>query len=146
MPPPTLYSEAIFADYLTSVLGEVASLLGWDAGSVQVQEALNDALLDLDVSNIATVTLAEDIRKLRAVGRRAIWRAVQGATAGFYSITDNGQRLERQQIHDQARKNVESAEADCRALGADANYAVSVLSITRPHDPYVVLSDAERPL
>jgi hypothetical protein len=86
------------------------------------------------------------MRGLRALGRRSIWRAVVQATAGDYSMTDNGQKLERQQVNDQAHKFLESAEAECRALGADSTYAVSVISINRPHDPYVVLEPSARTL
>lgn len=144
MPVPTSYSEAIFADYLASQIDQVAGVLGWDAGSVQVAEAVNDALLDAGVSTIASVT---DIRALRALGRRAIWRAVVQATAGNYSFTDIAQqKFERQQVNAQAREMLKLAESDVRALGADRDFAVSILTVARVKDPYLVLPDEERGL
>jgi hypothetical protein len=144
VPPPLVYSEALFADYLVTVLDSIATVLGWDTGSPQVQEAVADALLDLGSTSIASVT---DIRGLRAVGRRAIWRAVVQATAGNYSITDNGQKLERQQVNDQARKMLELVEADCQTLGvglAGAGLPAFIWRIDRPRDPYDIRPEEER--
>ena len=146
MPLPTAYSETLFADYLVSQIDQVAAVLDWDAGSVAVLEAVNDALLDLGETDIAAVS---DLRGLRAVGRRAIWRAVAQATAGDYSITDNGQRLERQQAHAQALAMLKVAEADCQMLGIGADetaFAVQIMRAVRPADPYTVLPDEERVL
>jgi hypothetical protein len=95
-----------------SQIDQVAGALGWDAGSVPVLEAVNDALLDLAVSNIASVT---DIRGLRALGRRAIWRAVVQATAGNYAFTDVAQQtFNRQQVNAQAQAMLKIAEATVR--------------------------------
>lgn len=114
MPLPTAYTEIAFADYLASVLGEMASIIGWDAGSVQVIEAINDALLDMGESDITAVT---DFRGLRALGRRAIWRAVAQATASDYSFSSDGQRFDRQQINMQALALLKVAEDDCLKAG-----------------------------
>jgi hypothetical protein len=145
MPLPASYSELTFADYLTSQIEKVASVLGWDAGSVQVIEAVNDALLDLGETDIATVT---DFRGLRALGRRAIWRAVAQATAGNYSFTDVAQqKFDRQQINAQALAMLKVAEGDCQALGVGVDetaFAVQVMRVVRPSDPYTVLPDSER--
>lgn len=142
MPVPTSYSEAIFADYMTSVLGEVASLLGWDAGTVQVQEALTDTLLEFGESTIGNVTLPVDLRRLRALGRRAIWRAVVQATTGKYDFSDSDARFTRSQINAQAREALKLAEADC--LEFSPTYEVTMTRITRPNDPYQVIPDEER--
>lgn len=140
MPVPTVYTEAIFRDYMVSVLGQMADILGWDNNTSQVVEAGNDALLELGVSNIATVT---NIRGLRALGRRAIWRAVVQATTGYYAFTDVGQQqFSRQQINEQARKALELAETEC--LEWSPAYATSIVSVSRPHDPYAVLPDSAR--
>ncbi len=144
MPVPTSYTEAAFADYLASVLGDLAGALGWDAGSTQVIEAVNDALLESDTSNIASVT---DIRGLRALGRRAIWRAVVQATAGNYSFATYEQRFDRQQVNEQAREMLKIAEGDCQALGLavdDLVFGARVFRVQRPHDPYIVLPDEQR--
>jgi phage-related minor tail protein len=55
MPLPAFYTEVLFADFLVGVLGEVADAIGWDAGSVQVLEAVNDALLHYGTTAITDV-------------------------------------------------------------------------------------------
>lgn len=143
MPVPTQYSESLFADYLVSVLGDFATVLAWDMGSQQVQEAVADALLELGAVSIASVTTTFQIRGLRALGRRAIWRAVVQATAGFYAFTDVAQQqFSRQQINDHALKALELAETEC--LEWSPSYAVTIVSVKRPSDPYVVIPDSER--
>lgn len=147
MPAPTLYSESTYADYLASVLGSLADVLGWDAGSVQVQEAVFDALLDLQaaipsIATIADVTTAFQIRGLRALGRRAIWRAVVQATAGKYDFSDSDANFKRSQMNSQAREFLKLAELD--AMAWDPNYAVAIVSVKRTNDPYIVIPDTER--
>lgn len=142
MPVPTQYSESLFADYLASVLGELAPIIGWDAGSVQVIEASNDALLELGLAAIGEVTTARQIRGLRALGRRAIWRAVVQAVAGKYDFRDSDATFSRSQIQEMAREALKVAENDC--LEFSPNYAATIVRISRPQDPYVVLADEDR--
>lgn len=142
MPAPAAYTEGVFAAYLTSVLGEVAPLLGWDQGAPAVQEAVADALLELGVSTIADVTTTFQIRGIRALGRRAIWRAVVQATAAKYDFSDSDARFSRSQINSQALEMLKVAEADC--LQWTPGYAVNVVSVHRPQDPYQVLLDSQR--
>lgn len=148
MPPALQYSEAIFSDYLFSVLGEVGGMLGWTAGSPAVQEALNDALLEYGETTIAnivstdTVQGTRQIRRLRALGRRAIWRAVVQATAGKYQVGSPDWQLARQQINAQAREALKIAQTDC--LEWDPMYAVGIVSVNRAADPYQVIPDTSR--
>lgn len=144
MPVPTQYSEATFTEYQVSVLGSLASQLGWDNGSPQVQEAMADALLEFGQTSIAAITEPVDMRRLRALGRRAIWRAAVQATAGKYDFRDSDASFNRSQINAQAREMLKLAEAD--ALEFSPTYAVSIVSINRPHDPYSVRPDEERTL
>jgi hypothetical protein len=142
MPLPTSYSEATFADYLASVLGEVAPVIGWDAGSVQVLEAVNDALLDLGLTDITTVTSTRALRGMRALGRRAIWRAVVQHVATRYDFSDSDAKFTRSQVQAMALEAMKLAESDC--LEFNPNYAATTVRISRPQDPYVVLPDSER--
>ncbi len=144
MPTPTTYTEGAFAAYLAATLDGLADVLGWNADDRHVREAVTDALLEYDESSIGSITGGTNIRRLRALGRRAIWRAVVQATANFYSLTDNGQKLERQQIHDHAVKALEMAETDCRAFGDDPSFVATLLTVERVRDPYVVIPDSER--
>lgn len=141
---PAQYSEAMLAEYQVSALGELASVLGWDAGTAQVQEAVTDTLLDYGASDITSISGTDNIRKLRALSRLSIWRAVAGATAGFYSFTDvASQKFDRDKVHKQALAMLEVAQNEARALGADPTYSVSVWSVQRT-DPYIVVPDEER--
>jgi hypothetical protein len=142
MPAPTTYSESQFGTYLVSVLHEVAPIIGWDPGSPQVQEAIADALLDLNVADIATVTTPRQIRGLRALGRRAIWKAVVQAVSSKYDFSDSDAKFTRSQIQAMALESLKLAERDCLAF--DPNYAVTIVRVSRPHDPYIVLEDAQR--
>jgi hypothetical protein len=142
MPPPTSYTESIFADYLVSALGSVAGSLGWTAGSPQVQEAVADALLDLGSASIASVTTPFQIRGLRALGRLAIWRAVVQAVAGNYAFSGDGATFQRDQVQKQALQALELAETE--SLAWSPTYAVGIVSVKRPSDPYVVIPDTER--
>jgi D-serine deaminase-like pyridoxal phosphate-dependent protein len=145
MPVPTVYSESGFASYLASVLDTLADVLGWDAGDPRVQEAVTDALLEYGETSIAAISGSSNLLKLRALGRRSIWRAVAEATAGNYSFTDVAQqKFDRQQVHDHALAMWREADSTARTLGADVSTAVSVVTIKRPHDPYIILPDAER--
>jgi hypothetical protein len=142
MPLPSSYTELLFGDYLVNVLGEVASVLGWDAGSVQVLEATNDALLDLGLPDLATVTSARAFRGLRALGRRAIWRAVVQHVASRYDFSDSDAKFTRSQVQAMALEAMRLAESDC--LEFNPNYAATIVRISRPQDPYIVLEDSAR--
>jgi hypothetical protein len=144
MAVPTAYTTSSLAVYLKYVPGDLIDVLGWDTDSPQVVEAVNDALLEYGETDATSISGTDAIRRLRALGRRAIWRSIIQATANWYSITDNGQKLERQQVHAQALKAFEQADNDCRAAGADPALAVNVLHVQRVRDPYAVIPDAER--
>jgi len=141
---PTSYTEASFSRYLLTSLDQVGVTLGWDVTDLVVNEAVYDALFDYGETDITAISGAPNLRRIRALGRRAIWRAVVQATSDYYSITDNGQRLERQQVNAQARQSLTLAEQDCIAIGAASEYGVTVHAIVRPHDPYAVLDDDVR--
>lgn len=113
MPPPTAYSESIFADYLAGRLADLGPVLGWDAGSEAVIEAVNDALLEYGTTDISLVTGAANIKALRALGRRAIWRAVVQAVAGNYDFADSDAKFTRSQVQAMALEALKRAEADC---------------------------------
>lgn len=144
MAVPTAYTATSLAVYLKYVPGDLLDVLGWDTDSPQVQEAVNDALLEYGETDVASISGTDAARRLRALGRRAIWRSIIQATAHWYSLTDNGQKLERQQVHAQALKAYEQADNDCRAAGADPALAVNVIHVQRVRDPYAVIPDAER--
>jgi hypothetical protein len=122
MPLPTSYSEDAFAEYLERDLGEVATSIGWDAGSLQVLEAVNDALLQYGTTDITGVVGSSALRTLRALGSRAIWRAVVKHVATRYDFTDIGQqKFTRSQIQEMALAALKVAEAECAEVGVGAS-------------------------
>ena len=144
MPTATEYSEPQLARYMLTVLEQVGVTLGWDVNDLVVQTAVSDTLLDYGELDISAITGATGIRKLRTLSRRTIWRAVVYATSDYYSILDNGQKFERQQVNAQARQSLQQAEQECMAAGYDDGYAISIHAVSRPHDPYAVLPDEDR--
>jgi len=144
MPVPTAYTEPALGRYMLSVIDQVGVTLGWDVTDLVVQEAVTDALLDYGDVPIASIAGSTEIRKLRALGQRAIWRAVVNTTSDYYSILDNGQKLERQQVNAQARQSLVLAESLCDQVGATNTWAMSIHAISRPHDPYSVVEDDTR--
>jgi hypothetical protein len=118
MPLPAFYTEALFADFLVGVLGEVADAIGWDAGSVQVLEAVNDALLHYGTTAITSVTSSDGMYKLRALGKRAIWRAVAQNVASRYDFQDSDAKFTRSQVQAMALKAIDIADAECAEAGA----------------------------
>lgn len=144
MPVPIQYTEPQFRAYLVGVLDEVGSIIGWNAASTQVVEAATDALLEFGVTDITTVTKPRSLMALRALGRRAIWRGVVQAVSGKYDFRDSDATFTRSQVQEMALESLKLAERDC--AGFDANYAVTVLKVSRPQDPYSVIPDAERVL
>lgn len=144
MPVPVAYTETVLASTMLQWLDDLAGVLGWDIGAPQVQDAVAETLLDLGVSDISLVVTTQQIRGLRALGRRAIWRAVVEATSSKYDFADSDAKFTRSQMHTQALESYRLADTDCRAF--DPNYAVSIVSLRRPQDPYIVLPDNERVL
>jgi hypothetical protein len=135
MASPTSYTEIDLAVYMASIAGEIMTYLGWTAEENQVAEAVNETLLAYGTDDISTITESTNIRKLRAVARREIWRAIVNALASFidYSAPD-GQALKESQLQTQAAAALALAESDCDALGIDAGgYTVETSTVCYPH-------------
>lgn len=145
MPVPTAYDEATLGAYLAGVLGELADTLGWDGSSDPVAEAVTDALLAY--GGVATCAAADDVRKLRALGRVAIWRQAVGSLAARSGFSADGARFDRQQQQEMALKALALAEAEAAPYGGGggAGYAVGRDTVRYPDDPYLPIPDAERP-
>jgi len=131
MAAPTSYTETTFKEYLHIVLGAMAAGLGWTVGGGDYDEVVNETLLAYAVDDIAAAT---DIRKLRALGRYELWRAVVAEVAGDYDYRADGGDYKRSQVHKQAMAQLARAEED--ALEYDSTYAVQVGTLTCDYDPY----------
>jgi hypothetical protein len=117
---PASYSEATLKAYMHAVLAAVATTLGWTVDGGHYDEAANEAVAAYGVDDVADVSGRDNIRKLRALARREVWRAVMQATASHYDLNTDGASRDRSQIHAHAAAQYAMADAECEALGADA--------------------------
>lgn len=143
---PSGYTEQSLAEYMHATLGAMAARLGWTVDGDHYDEAVNEAVAAYGADDIASITGRENLRKLRALARREVWRAVVQSVAAYYEFSTDGQSFKPNQMSTQARAALAQAEADCVALGAgdDANYSVVIDSVIYPGDPYAVLPDSVR--
>lgn len=112
---PTAYTEYDLAAFFRDeVLKKTATLLDWTQPD-DYQGAVNDTLIAYGVEDIADAT---NIPRLRAIGRREVWRAVVEDTAGMYGYTVDGETYNRQQINAQARAAFDQAEKDAQRFEA----------------------------
>lgn len=147
MPVVSSYTEATLREFLATELGDMATLLGWDAGHVQIDAALVDATRLLGVTDVAEAPDAAKVERLAAV---AVWRrAVKSLGARYTFATDNGLRYEREPLQKHAKDSlalVESlAAADLAAV--DPAYRIRVDTLTYPSaDSYAYYPDELRTL
>jgi hypothetical protein len=137
---PTSYTEATLKAFMHAELREVATALGWTVVAGSYDEPLIETLLAYGVSDIVAAT---DIRKLRALARREVWRAVASATAGDHDFSAEGASYSRSQIHAQALAMLTRAESDAGRYDAGGGYAVTI-SKTHYADPYQRMTMEER--
>lgn len=137
MAAPTSYTEATFKAYLHSVLGGVASALGWTVDGGDYDEILNETLLAYSVDDIADAT---SIRKLRALGRVELWRQVLRSVAADYDFrTADGAQFSRSQIQEMAKVNFNQELTD--AMVYDDRYQIE--AVTLIYDDYYTPPDLE---
>lgn len=143
---PTSYTEATLAAYLNGQAGAVAGLLSWTVAGDSYDELVADTLLTYGTDDISTISGTGNIRALRALARRTLWRAVIPALAGFYDYsTPDGFSEHESQLQKQAVASLSLAESDCAALGVAGDaYAVEVTPVRYVDDPYVWYPDTER--
>lgn len=112
---PTAYTEATFTTYLHTVAGDVASVLGYTIAGGDYAEIINEALFMYGVDDIADVTGRDNLRKLRVLGRLALWRqALNDASTRFDFAADGGD-YKRSQLHAMLLKALDQAEYDALA-------------------------------
>lgn len=143
MPAPEFYTEDTLAMYMDSVLAGVAEVLGWSVSAGSYVEPVNESLLVYGVDDIGLISGRDNIKKIRAIARREVWRQVVNATAADYDFDADGGRYSRSLIHKMAMENLSRAEAE--AAEYDPLWRVGVDAVTYKHDPYIYLSEDERP-
>lgn len=147
MAAPTSYTEEALAIYMRDgVLKELSTALGWTLVPDDYQEAINEALLMMEVDSISEVSGRSNIQKLRYAAQIAVWRQVISATTGDYNFAVDGERYDRSQVNEQAHKALALAESDAMAFGLMPNYQVTIDNMKYIHDPYQYIPDDERTL
>lgn len=126
---PTSYTDATLKSYMLASLGAIGSTLGLTVASFD--EAVNDILL---AYGAATVALATDITKLRALARVAAIRQARTVAATWYDFSADGASFSRSQVLAALDGMLAMAEAD--AMPYSASYAIGVGSMSYPDDPY----------
>lgn len=143
---PASYTEQSLAEYMHATLGAMATRLGWTVDDGDYAEAVNEAVAAYGTDDITGISGRENLRKLRALARREVWRLVVQSLAAYYEFSTDGQSFKPNQMSEQATAALAQAEADCVALGIndDAHYSVSIDSVIYPHDAYSYLPDSVR--
>ena len=127
---PTGYTEETLSAYRSSQAGAVADLLGWTVDGGSYAEPINDTLLAYGTDDLTTISGSTNIRKLRAMARRELWRAAVAQFAGSYDWTvPDGTSIKESTLQAQAQAAFAQAEADCNALGVDQG--ANVVGVTR---------------
>lgn len=143
MSAPTSYTEATLATYMHSVLGDVATTMGWSAGTASYGEAVNETLLAYGVDSISSISGRDGIAKLRALARVEAWRQVISNTAGGYDFSADGASYSRSQMHEQALASMRVAEADAMQYGG-YGYEAIFQNLEHVQDPYAYIEDDDR--
>ncbi len=113
MAAPTSYTESTFKTYMVDeVLGDVATELEWTSASTAVTNAVNETLLALNSDDIAEFDSKLLIRKLRAFGRREIWRQAAQFTAAQVNVMVDGAQAQLSQLHAQCKAMYEMESAN----------------------------------
>ena len=147
MAAPTSYTEENLALFMRDgVLKDLSGVLGWTLVPDDYQEAINEALLMMEVDSISKVSGRGNIRKLRAAARITAWQQVVSATAGDHDWSADSGRYNQSQVNEMARKNLEQAEVDGATFGLLANYQVVIDKVRHIHDPYQYVDDDLRTL
>ncbi len=143
---PAAYTEQSLAEYMHATLGAMATRLSWTVDDGHYDEAVNEAIAAYGTDDVEGITERDNLRKLRALARREVWRLVVQSLAAYYEFSTDGQSFKPNQMSTQAQAALAQAEADCAALGVgdDANYTVSVDSVIYPSDPYSWYPDEVR--
>lgn len=131
---PTAYTEAEFKAYLHTVMGAVATSLGWTVAGGSFDEILNDALGMYGTNDISAVSGVNAAVKLRELGKLAAWRQVVTETATDYNFSADGGQYSRAQVNEMARAKVLDLEYSTAAYRDE--YAVKTQRVGFVHDPY----------
>ncbi len=108
MAPPTSYTEDTLATFMLADLKDVATVLGWST-QASVQVAIDDVVLQLGISDIATAT---NIPQVRALARVFAWKLAVKAASAYYAFSADGGSFSREQLQAMCRQGLALSEMD----------------------------------
>lgn len=121
MTVPASYTEQELKEYMAATLGEkAAKLLDWTVAEGHYDEAATETAFAYGVDDVAEVSGRENIRRLRAIARRELWRSVMQRTMHLRdSNTETGNDA-HSQIYRHATEQFELASAIVVEMDAKA--------------------------
>lgn len=143
MPIPNPHTEAELAEYLHRALRNMATLLGWSVAGGDYTDIVEDTLLAYGVPDIDQ---ALDPRKLRALGKIHVWKAVVATLAASHTVSMPGTALQLGDLQRQASVALEEARNDAVGYGLDAASVATIDRVLYVDDPYAYLPPEERML
>jgi len=144
MPAPNIYTEKTLADFMNAELGKVATVLVYVVGALDAgsyQEAVNESLLRYGA---ATVNLATDIMKIRALARVEAWRKAVNDLSTNYRFSSPDGSFERETVFRQAVTNLERAQGLAAPYDNLGLYVISTSRVIPVNDPYRYIPEEER--
>lgn len=122
------------ADYLNSVLGGLASQLGWSVVAGNSYDFIVSETLEK--YGVVTEIDATDTNKLHALGKVCLWKQVLIEVSFDYSFSADGATYNRNQLYEMIKQNYADALAD--ASQYDPNNLITVGTVTTEQNPYQV--------
>jgi len=110
---PTSYTEQTLGDYVFGQLGDIAGLLSWSS-LADVQPAIDEALAKCSVSDIASITGADSLAKLRTLARYEGWALAVRSLAAQFDFKAGEQDFKRSQSSANAEKELARAKEDAQ--------------------------------
>lgn len=141
---PAAYTEATLKAFIHTDLGAHAEYLEWTAAAGSYDEVVNDALAAYGASDIATITGATNIQKLRTLARVYAMRRVVNQYASKFDFSADGNSVSRSQLNAMAEKALGRYESEAMAWLPE--YAVNVQRVDHPHNPYNSIDAEDRVL
>ncbi|MEI8164933.1 MAG: hypothetical protein WCG26_01080 [Chloroflexales bacterium] len=116
------YTDPTYRAYLFGNLSiTLQGILGWaNADAPPLAEIVNDTLLVLGASDVATFVATGEIARLRAVGRYMLWRACLHYLVTQYDVSIDGNSFTRSQLIANLKTLLDYAYRDAIGAGVTA--------------------------
>ena len=141
---PASYTEATLKAFLHAEAGDIASVLGWTVDGGSYDEAVNDALVGYGADDVTTITGRDNIAKLRAFARVAVWGWAVKQLSARVNHSADGRSVSRGDYQTMAAKAYQMAIVD--ALPYRDSYKITATRVYDRHDPYEPIADEDRTL